>query len=80
MVNYWFDQIEDVENQALFDGLRITSCDENYRAAQGSCPVVLLSLKDVKFQDWESTYAALIDLIARAFDRFRALLQAVFPS
>nr|VFJ72288.1 MAG: PD-(D/E)XK nuclease superfamily protein [Candidatus Kentron sp. FM]VFJ73843.1 MAG: PD-(D/E)XK nuclease superfamily protein [Candidatus Kentron sp. FM]VFK20756.1 MAG: PD-(D/E)XK nuclease superfamily protein [Candidatus Kentron sp. FM] len=60
------------EHAGLFQGLAITRAGEEYMAHQGRYPVVFLTLKDVKEENWESCLAKLKYEIAAEFKRHRA--------
>ena len=58
----------------LFQGLAIERSGEEYTAHRGRYPVVFLTLKDVKTQDWGQCLEHLQLLIAREFNRHEAIL------
>lgn len=62
MLYYFFANENAEENRKLFDDCAIAEAGEEYMAEQGTRPVVLFSLKDVK----AASYASMIELIANA--------------
>lgn len=74
MLRYFFEKREK-ETEYLFTHLKIWQ-NEHYRKMQGQYPVIFLTLKDVKYSNWEETFSALSEVIAEEFRRHRALLQS----
>nr|VFK22014.1 MAG: PD-(D/E)XK nuclease superfamily protein [Candidatus Kentron sp. MB]VFK27623.1 MAG: PD-(D/E)XK nuclease superfamily protein [Candidatus Kentron sp. MB]VFK74363.1 MAG: PD-(D/E)XK nuclease superfamily protein [Candidatus Kentron sp. MB] len=63
------------DNKALFQGLAIEEAGARYTAHQGRYPVVFLTLKDVKSQNWEHCLGHLKDLISNIFGQYSGLLE-----
>ena len=51
MIKYFFDVKNKEENKKLFENLKIYSSE--YMSEQGKCPVIFISLKDLKGNTWE---------------------------
>ena len=70
---------EKVDNGYLFDGLKIAECGEEILKHQQQCPVIFLSLKSAKQDDYQTAYACLIDEICKEFQRHSYVLQNEMP-
>ena len=55
--------------RALFNGLKIESAGEDYMRQQGKYPVIYLSFKDAKINNFEGSYSELKNIIADEFRR-----------
>ena len=64
-----------IDNGYLFDGLAIADCDEELRKHQQQYPVIFMSLKSAKQEDYQTAYACLIDEICKEFQRHSYVLQ-----
>ncbi|MBT8419956.1 MAG: AAA family ATPase, partial [Gammaproteobacteria bacterium] len=73
-----FLERERPENANLFRGLAIERAGVEYTAHQGRYPVVFLTLKDIKTQNWEHCLEHLQLLIAREFHRHKEILEGDF--
>jgi len=69
-----FFEISDSETSEYFKDKDIWNCGEEYRQEQGKYPVIFVTFKDVKFQTWEETYAAICEIIAKEYMRHKELL------
>lgn len=74
MIRYFFDNQNAVESKKNFDNLAIAHAGEKYLNEQGKYPVIFLTLKDVKKNNWQDTENLLHMLISREFSRFDYLL------
>jgi len=63
------------DHARIFQGLAIARAGGTYLAQQGRYPVVFLTLKDTKSQDWASCLEKLKHEIAGEFQRHAALLE-----
>ena len=63
------------DNGYLFDGLAIADCGEELRKHQQQYPVIFMSLKSAKQDDYQTAYACLIDEICKEFQRHSYVLQ-----
>ena len=70
---------EKVDNSYLFDGLAIADCGEEILKHQQQYPVIFLSLKSAKQDDYQTAYACLIDEICKEFQRHSYVLQNEMP-
>ena len=70
---------EKIDNGYLFDGLAITECGEEILAHQQQYPVIFMSLKSAKQDDYQIAYACLIDEICKEFQRHCYVLQGEMP-
>ena len=70
---------EKVDNGYLFDGLKIAECGEEILKHQQQYPVIFLSLKSAKQDDYQTAYACLIDEICKEFQRHSYVLQNEMP-
>lgn len=74
MLKYFFEKAVDqdgmeAKHSYLFDGLNIMKAGEVYTKHMGSYPVISLSLKSGKQPDFEMAYEAVINEIAKEFER-----------
>jgi hypothetical protein len=77
MLRYFFEQ-SDVDRRGLFEGLAITA-DAACMAHQGKYPVIYLSLKDVKGNDWAEARAQLAAKLAALTRQFADLTDSLAP-
>ena len=61
------------DTSVYFRDKKIWSCGQKYRNYQGKYPVIFLTFKDVKFDTWEETFAAIRDIFAREAQRHKEL-------
>lgn len=68
MLRTFFEKrVEDTS--VYFKDKKIWRCGQKYRDHQGKYPVIFLTFKDVKFNTWEETFAALRDIFAKEVQR-----------
>ena len=67
MLKYFFEKTE-ISNAHLFAGKKIWQ-NEDARSEQGKYPVIFISFKDVKGDNWESAYESITILIRKEFER-----------
>ena len=79
MLRYFFEDTGDAEknarNKALFQGLKIMEAGEEYIEQMGSCPVLNLTLKSAKQEDYDTVCYMMRSEIASEFDRHRDILE-----
>ena len=79
MLRYFFEDTGDAEknarNKALFQGLKIMEAGEEYIEQMGSCPVLNLTLKSAKQEDYDTACYMMRSEIASEFDRHRDILE-----
>lgn len=71
MLKYFFDITNAEENKKLFQGLSIESSP--YFKEQGKCPVIYLSLKDIKEANWQDCNRRMRKLLSDLFDEYKYL-------
>jgi len=74
MLHYFFTNNNTEENRALFDGLAITKSSV-FELHQGQYPVVSLSFKSCKGQNFNLIYAEIIRIISNAFKYHEYILK-----
>ncbi|GBU20165.1 hypothetical protein R80B4_00040 [Fibrobacteres bacterium R8-0-B4] len=57
------------DTRALFNGLKIEAAGERYMEYQGKYPVIFMSFKDAKLDNFDLSYNRLKDLIAKEYKR-----------
>lgn len=72
MLRTYFER-SDRDTSVYFRDKKIWSCGQKYRDYQGRYPVIFLTFKDVKFDTWEETFAALRDIFAKEAQRHKEL-------
>lgn len=72
MMRTYFEKSEE-DTSVYFRDKKIWACGQKYREYQGKYPVIFLTFKDVKFDTWEETFAAVRDIIAKEAQRHREL-------
>ena len=79
MLRYFFEDTGDAEknrqNKELFRGMRILDAGERYTSQMGRYPVLNLTLKSAKQEDFETACFVLRAEIASEFDRHRAIIE-----
>ena len=79
MLRYFFEDTGDAEknarNRALFQGLKIMEAGEEYTNQCGSCPVLNLTLKSAKQEDYDTACYMIRSEIASEFDRHRNIVE-----
>ncbi len=79
MLRYFFEDSGDIEknhqNKELFRGMRILYAGESYTSQMGKYPVLNLTLKSAKQENFESSYYELQAEIASEFDRHRDIIE-----
>ena len=73
MLRTYFEK-SDKETSVYFWDKKIWACGQKYRDYQGKYPVIFLTFKDVKFDTWEETFAAIRDIFAKETRRHKELL------
>lgn len=71
MLKTFFENIP--ENERYFKNLKIWKCGEGYTKYFGKYPVIFLTFKDAKCDNWEETYEAICRLIQKEFNRHAML-------
>ncbi|MCD8295690.1 MAG: ATP-binding protein [Clostridia bacterium] len=72
MVRTFFEKTEE-DTSVYFKDKKIWSCGEKYIKEQGSCPVIWLTFKDVKYSTWDKSLTEIGYQIAKEFKRHKEL-------
>lgn len=72
MLRTFFEKT-DADTSSYFKDKAIWQQGESYRQQQGQYPVIFLSLKDIKAQDWETAYELLKMIISSEYARHMEL-------
>lgn len=73
MLRLFFEK-SDEDTSVYFKDKKIWACGQKYREYQGKYPVIFISLKDIKFDTWQETFAALTEVFSKEAYRHRELL------
>jgi len=74
MLRYYFD-IRQPENQKFFTNLNIWKTEDEIKNLQGKFPIIYLTLKDTKANDWETTLTQIKYEIAKSYREHSYLLK-----
>ena len=72
MLRLFFEK-SDEDTSVYFKDKKIWACGQKYRDYQGKYPVIFISLKDIKFDTWQETFAALTEVFSKETYRHREL-------
>ena len=79
MLRYFFedtgDKVKNEQNKELFQGMKIMDAGEKYTGQIGMYPVINLTLKSAKQEDFENAYYTMQVEIASEFDRHRSVIE-----
>lgn len=82
MLKYFFERkecrrfdLEDVDAAYLFEGQKIWDCGEKYRQEQGKYPVIYITFKNAKQNNWEDTFENLKKIVADEYRRHSYVLE-----
>ena len=78
MLKYFFDVRESEENRKLFNGLDIEK--SKYIDEQGKYPIILISLKSLKYETWEESLEQLKSLISNLYNEFEYIRESLNES
>ena len=78
MLKYFFDVRESEENRKLFNGLDIEK--SKYIDEQGKYPIILISLKSIKYETWEESLEQLKSLISNLYKEFEYIRESLNES
>ena len=73
MLRVFFEKTGE-DNSVWFKDKLIWSCGESYRKYQGKYPVIFLSFKDVKYNNWEQTKADIAEILRMEYARHTELI------
>ena len=71
MLKYFFNIENKEENRKLFENLKIS--DSTYMSEQGKYPVIFISLKDLKENNWEECLESIKDIMYKVFNDYEFL-------
>ena len=71
MFKYFFNIENKEENRKLFENLKIS--DSTYMSEQGKYPVIFISLKDLKENNWEECLESIKDIMYKVFNDYEFL-------
>ncbi len=72
MLRTYFEK-SDQDTSVYFRDKKIWKCGQKYRDYQGKYPIIFLTFKDIKFNTWKETFAALCDTFAKEAQRHKEL-------
>lgn len=72
MLRAFFEK-SDEDTSIYFKDKKIWACGKKYRDYQGKYPVIFVTFKDIKFQTWEETFAAIKEVFAKEAARHMEL-------
>lgn len=76
LLKYFFEIDHAEENRKLFHGLSIEEAGQKYMKEQGKYPVVMLTLKDTKQEQWESMLARMRSIANDLYSQHNYLLES----
>ena len=71
MLKYFFNIENKEENRKIFENLKIS--DSTYMSEQGKYPVIFISLKDLKENNWEECLESIKDIMYKVFNDYEFL-------
>ena len=71
MLKYFFNIENKEENRKLFENLKISN--SKYMSEQGKYPVIFISLKDLKENNWEECLESIKDIMYKVFNDYEFL-------
>ena len=71
-----FFEISDDDTSKYFVDKAIWKCGEEYRSHQGKYPVIFLTFKDVKFDNWNDTIGKIRGLLQEEYGRHQELMNS----
>ena len=73
MLRVFFEKTEE-DTSVFFKDKKIWACGREYQEYQGKYPVIYVTFKDVKCEDWESAYDLIYKIIRNEIERHSELL------
>ncbi len=73
MLRTFFEKTDE-DTSVYFKDKKIWSCGDKYREYQGKYPVIFATFKDIKFNTWEETFAAIKSVLVNEVQRHSELL------
>ena len=75
MLRVFFEK-SDEDTSIYFRDKKIWECGNHYRSYQGKYPVIYVTFKDVKCEDWGATYQSIYQIIRNEVQRHIELLES----
>lgn len=75
MLRVFFEK-SDEDTSIYFKDKKIWKCGTHYRSYQGKYPVIYVTFKDVKCEDWKATYQSIYQIIRNEVQRHIELLES----
>ena len=75
MLRTFFEKSSE-DTSIYFKNKKIWACGQKYREHQGKYPVIFVSFKDVKCENWLETYGNIYKLLQKEFERHLELLES----
>lgn len=75
MIQHYFEKTA-YDNSYLFEGLNISKAGDKYKEYMGQYPVITLSLKSMKQNNYEEAFYQYIKMISEEFDRHSYVLES----
>lgn len=73
MLRVFFERSEE-DTSVYFRDKKIWECGKEYQEYQGKYPVIYVTFKDVKCEDWETAYDLIYKILRNEFERHSELL------
>lgn len=64
------------DTSIYFKNKKIWACGKEYQEYQGKYPVIYVTFKDVKCEDWETAYELIYKILRNEFERHNELLES----
>ena len=68
MIRVFFERSEE-DTSAYFRDKKIWECGKEYQKYQGKYPIIYVTFKDVKCEDWEMAYDLIYKILRNEFER-----------
>lgn len=75
MLRVFFERSEE-DTSVYFRDKKIWACGKEYQEYQGKYPVIYVTFKDVKCEDWETAYDLIYKILRNEFERHSELLES----
>lgn len=75
MLRVFFERSEE-DTSVYFRDKKIWACGKEYQEYQGKYPVIFVTFKDVKCEDWENAYDLIYKILRNEFERHSELLSS----
>ena len=80
MLRYFFEDTghekRNEQNKSLFQGMKIIEAGENYTNHMGLYPVLELTLKSAKQEDYDTAYYMIQNAVSMEFERHRGIVES----